>query len=317
MNEPNSSTGNSLPQSNTIPEVSSNQTPLMGNTNVEPVAVKQKEFLTDANTSNKDALYQDLFRKNDDGELVTGKKPKKSGLEIFTYFMTFVTAIIVALTFAAGIHVFIKGQENNTLAENLPFLCKWFHYDINSEEDKGCKTAAMLEAEYREKQKQLESSIVNQLAVYIPLKISSSILSTSKERTFILDTYAKKVNIRTIIEQFETIRKNAISSTISNIECGNISITNMTTFASQCTVYGNHIGELGDARGNTLGSSRIEATLFLEKLADTNASKFILQNPSTMLSTEAIKDSGDIAQPFKTKTVIPLSLRYIQAPSQF
>lgn len=288
----------------------------MGNTSVEPVTVKESDFLSNTNTAEKDALYQDLFRKNADGEIVTGKKPKKSWLELFTQIMTFVTGIVIFLTFASGVHVFIKGQEDTRITEHLWFLCGYINHDINTRDDKGCKTASMLETEYREKQKQLENNIVNQLAVYIPLKVSSNILSASKETAFINTTYTNKVNILDIVKQFEDIRKSS-EVLVNNIECGSFSITNMTTFSSQCTIKGGEIGATGGWRNKSLASSRIEATLFLEKLANTNMSHFILQNPPTTLSTELIKENEDEPKMFKTKTIVPLSLKYLSIPQQF
>lgn len=225
MNQPLTPQNHSVPSNGngmtppSIPEISTSQTPLMGNTLMEPVAVKQSDFLSKDNPAEKDTLYQDLFRKNDDGEIITGKKPRKSGLEIFTRVMTYVTGFVIFFTFAGGVHVFIKNQDDNNIATHLPFLCGYMNYDIHAKENKECKTAKMLETEYQERQKQLEHNIVNQLATYIPLRISSDIFSSSKEHTFIFDTYHSKINTRDIINKFEDVRKKSESAFINNIDC--------------------------------------------------------------------------------------------------
>ncbi len=99
----------------------------------------------------------------------------------------------------------------------------------------------MLETIYLEKQKQLETNIVNQLAVYIPIKVSSNIIDASSEKTFIVDTYNNKVDVKNMIEQFETVRKNASSIMSDNIICSGINITDGARLSTQCTVYGGAI----------------------------------------------------------------------------
>jgi len=248
--------------------------------------------------------------------MVTGGQPKKSVLELFTKVMVYVTSLTVLGTLLFGVHVWVKGQTKSDIAENFPFLCGYITSGIVAKEDPGCKTPTVLEQEYQDKQKVLNTNIINELAVYIPLKVSSNIIDASSEKTFITDTYGSKVDINKVIAQFEQVRKNSESLVASNISCAGLTITNSIVFSTQCTVYGSTIGEPGDAQGRTLGSARIEATRFIENLANSNESGFILENPPTTLSVEDTSSSQDVPSLFKTKTSFPVSLRFISVNSQ-
>lgn len=169
----------------------------------------------------------------------------------------------------------------------------------------------MLESIYTEKQKQLEANIINQLSVYIPIKVSTNIINASSEKTFIVKTYENKTDVRNMMDQFETVRKNASSISNNNIICSGINITDGNRLSTQCTVYGGDIG--AEESPTTLASARVEALHFLEKLANTPESNFILENPPTLLAIDIIKDTRDLPISFKTQTTIPLSLRYVSA----
>lgn len=60
-----------------------------------------------------------------------------------------------------------------------------------------------------------------------------------------------------------------------------------------------------------LGSSRIEALDFLEKLADTTRSSLVLNNYTTSLSIENINDKEAETTGYNTRTTIPINVRYI------
>lgn len=76
----------------------------------------------------------------------------------------------------------------------------------------------------------------------------------------------------------------------------------------QCDIYGAHIGATD--KDGKLGSSRIEALRFIERLAQTRESQFILQSPPTSLTTEEVTDEKDVPAIYQTKTPLVLSLKY-------
>ncbi len=162
--------------------------------------------------------------------------------------MVYVTSLTVLGTLLFGAHVWLKGQPDSTFAENFPFLCSYITSGIEAKEDIGCKTARVLETEYQSRQTVLNRNIVNELATYIPLKVSSNIVDASSEKTFIIEKYNAKVDINAVIEQFEKVRKNSESLVASNINCTGLTITNGVIFSTQCSVYGGAIGDMGDAQ---------------------------------------------------------------------
>lgn len=270
--------------------------------------LSQTEFLKGTDTADRDMLYTDLFQKNADGDFVRTTKTERSKLELFTTIMGFVTPIIVIIALLAGGHAFLKSQTSNTFAENYPFLCGYLNADIIASEDKGCKTASILETEYSEKTKQLQANIVNNLATYIPIKISSSSGGVSPETDLITHIYNSKINLNTIMKQFDQVRSSSQSTGFNNIDCKSLNITQGNTLTVQCDIYGGVIGAVDSI--NSLGSSRLEATRFIERIANTPESGFILETPPTTLSVENIAQNTDTPSLYKTKTSVTLSLKY-------
>lgn len=266
------------------------------------------EFLKGTETSEKDALYSDLFQKNNSTTGLNGTKVERSKLELATTVLGYIVPVIVILAILGGLHAFIKSQSSSTFAENYQFLCGYLNSGIDAKEDKGCKTAVVLENEYKDKTKQLQSSIVNQLATYIPIKISANAAASSPENKFITASYADKVNTNTILTDFEAIRSSSQSPQNSNIECKSLNITAGNVLTVQCSVYGGNIGDT-DENGN-LWSSRIEATRFIERIANTPESHFVLQTPPTSLSVEDTSTMKEVPPVYKTRTMITLSLKY-------
>ena len=161
---------------------------------------------------------------------------------------------------------------------------------------KACKTLTMLKKEYDDRLARLQLEIVTGLTEYIPIKISKNIIDASPERAFILDTFANKVHVDDIIKQFEKIRTSSEYRESPNIECNGISITGGDTLSTQCTIYG----------------ARIEALSFLETMANTARSQFILLNPPSSLNVEILKPGEDTQSIlFGTKTTIQIQVRYV------
>lgn len=269
----------------------------------------QSNFLAGTETAEKDALYSDLFQTNSNWELVWKTKTERSKLEIFTNIMSFITPIFVIIAIGGWVYAFIRGQTDSSLTENMPFLCPVINYDIHAtEEEKSCKTANILQTEFESKTTTLEKEIVDKLATYIPIKVSNTSLN-SKEKIFIKETYKNKVDYIQLIKDFEKVISDTKSQVVDNIFCKNISITNGNTITVQCEIYGGDIGAIDDIK--TLGSSRMEATRFIEEVANSNQSKFLLENPPTILSIEDTTKSKDISPVFKTKTNVTLTMKYI------
>lgn len=281
------------------------------NPQIATTPIVTTDFLKGTETAEKDALYSDLFERNKDGELSRKQEKKRSVLEIFTKIMAFVAPVVVIAAIIAGIHAFVRGQEDNSFVENYPFLCGYLNYDILlPEEERACKTAKIIENEYSEKTKVLKKNIVNQLSVFLPIKISSGSGVVNVERTFITETFEQKDDENAILAQFEKVRKSAQSNIGNNMICSEVNLTAGGNLEIQCDVYGGDIGASDDMVGQ-LGSSRIEAVRFMEKLAKTQESNFIIQTPITSLEVESTENNPEIPAIFKTKTTLNLLLKYI------
>jgi hypothetical protein len=112
------------------------------------------------------------------------------------------------------------------------------------------------------------------------------------------------------MKQFEKMRKWSSYLESPNIECNGISITNGDTLSTQCTIYGWKIG--ADDANSRLGSARIEALSFLENLANTAKSQFILLNPPASLNVETLKPGEDTTSIlFETKTTVQIQIQYV------
>lgn len=268
-----------------------------------------ESFLKTSTTTDSTNPYGDFFQETSDGNISIGAKVKKSELEIATGILGYIVPIVVILGILGIIHVFIRTQESNAFAENYSFICPYLHMGIEAP-DKDCKTLKMIETEYNARLKRLKSEIVIWLSDYIPIKISKNIIDTSPEKDFIKNTFEKKVHVDEIMKQFERMRTGAEYGDISNIECNGISITNWDTLSTQCTIYGGKIG--ADDANNKLWSARIEALSFLENLANTARSQFILLNPPASLNVELIRaGEAEASALFETRTTIQIQVRYV------
>ena len=272
------------------------------------------DFLNGTETASKDALYADLFEKNKDGELIRSQKTKRSVLEIFTTIMGIVTPLLLIASIVGATHAFIRSQETNAWAENFQFLCGYLNYDITTDDPAyECQTATFITQNATERTEKLEKDIIDQLSLYIPLKVSTATASTSAENKKANEIYAEKINANDIITQFDKVRKNAQSAGLENIICESINITNNNQLTAQCSVYGGAIGT-NDTR--QLGSSRIEAIRFLERLWNTQTSQFILNSPPTTLSIESLEKQENIPAIYKTKTTLTISLTFLATQSK-
>ncbi len=274
-------------------------------------------FLTETSdaTKSEDILYNDFFQENNNGELIIGTKKERSGLELLVSVLEYVTITAVITGILFGLHVYIRTSKNLSFIENYPILCPYLNYDINILADqKWCKSIASFQTEYDEKNKILEENILNALAEYIPIKVSSSILDSSPEKTFIINTYASKVRVNDIMEAFEKVKTSAqkISSQSGNnenITCKGITITNSYNLSTQCTILGGAIGN-SDVNGQ-VGSSRIQAMSFIEKLWNTAKSSFIVNTHPVSLSIANLSKDEAEKTWFSTRTVLPIQVRYV------
>ena len=73
--------------------------------------------------------YSDFFDTTSTGS-TQNQKPKKTPLEILTNILGYIISILVFLVIIGSIHVAFRTQERNTIAENYPFLCPYFNYDV-------------------------------------------------------------------------------------------------------------------------------------------------------------------------------------------
>lgn len=269
----------------------------------------QESFLKTSNSTDSANPYWDFFQETSDGSFSIGAKAQKSWLEIATWILGYIVPIAIVLVLLGSIHVFIRTQESNAFAENYDFICPYLNMGIDIV-DKDCKTLTMIEKEYSDRAAKIKEEIITGLTEYIPIKISKNIIDASPEKAFIINTFENKVFVDEIMRQFERIRMNSIHADSGNIECSGISITNWDTMSTQCTIYGWKIGT--DDSFNKLWSARIEALSFLDELANTSKSQFILLNPPSSLNVEILNAWEDAINPqFETRTTIQIQVRYV------
>ncbi len=273
-------------------------------------SITTESFLSTSNTGADSANpYWDFFQEKSDGNLTIGNKVKKSELEIATTILGYLVPILIVIGILWSAHVFVRTQVNNSFAANYPFICPYLNMGIDVD-DKECKTLTMIQEEYKTRTNSLKLEIIDWLTDFIPVKISKNIIDASPEKDFIINTYNNKVKVDDIMKQFEFMRKSSEYPQAPNIECNGISITNGDTFSTQCTVYGGNIGD--DDENNKLGSARIEALSFLENLANTGKSQFIILNPPSSLNVENIRAGEDVKSVlFKTRTTVQIQARYV------
>lgn len=270
-----------------------------------------ESFLSTTSPSITDSSnpYGDFFQETSDGNISIGTKVKKSELEIATGILGYLVPIVIIIGILGIIHVFIRSQSTNTFAENYSFICPYLNMGIDAP-DKECKTMEMIETDYKTREARLKDEIITGLTEYIPIKISKNILDASPEKSFIIETFSNKVYVDDIMKQFEKIRTASLYSSSPNIECNGISITDGDTLSTQCTIFGGKLG--ADDVNNKLWSARIEALSFLERLANTSSSQFILLNPPSSLNVEILKPGEDTTSIlFASRTTVQIQVRYV------
>lgn len=285
-------------------------------------------FLGDTPTVQKqqqENLYNDFFQDDVDGKLKVGKE-KKSGLEVFVNVMKYVTIVVVTLGILFSLHVFMRTRENTSFIESYPFLCPYLNYDIDAPGiEKWCKSISTLKADYDTKFKKLKFDIVEKLTEYVPVKVGVSIQNNSPERVFAIKTYEQKPQVDQVIAAFEKIKKSSQYSGSENIECTTINVTEGYKLSTQCSVLGGPIGVankgvvLSGSLASTLGieSARIMALRFLESIANTEKSSFVLENPPTSLTIEKLDRDEQLRTGFDTKTSVSIQARYVPITPKF
>jgi hypothetical protein len=307
------------------PIVPTIDTPITGSTPVEQSDALDAGtgFLSETPASQKseDALYNDFFQENGNGEITMGAKKERSGLELIVSILEYTTIIMVIIGILAGLHVFIRSSKNISFLENYPFLCPYLHYDVDTgTEEKGCKNIEVIGQEYIAKNQNLEENILSALTEYIPIKVSSSILDASPEKRFIVNTYNSKPHVNNVLEAFEKVKINAQKSSPQsandkNIKCSGITVIEWNILSTQCVIYG---GVMGNSNTNwEIGSARIEALDFMEKLADTTKSSLILYNYPTTLSMETMLEKDGSSSWFTTRTTLPIQVWYVPLIEKF
>lgn len=264
----------------------------------------------------QDTIYEDFFHEGEDGKLTVWTKSSRSGLEIFVNIMKYVVILVVIVWALFTAHVSLRTIKDASIFESYPFLCSYLNYDVNTpEKDKQCKTVATIQSDFDKKTKVLKDDIVAGLSEYIPVQVGANILSTSPERLFAVTSYESKSHIDTVLSSFEKTKKSAQYQSLENIDCTGVVVRQWNALSTQCSVYGGNIGDTSDSTANGgvpgLASSRIEALRFLEILADTSKSSFVLDNPPTSLSIEKLSKEEWIKTGFQTRTTIPVQVRYV------
>lgn len=281
----------------------------------------EKSFISNSVNPKNDTVYGDFFQETSDGNITIWARAQKSNLEIFTTIVGYIIPVLIIVSILWSAHVYLRNQENGKITENYPFLCSYLNYGIkwlptassSTEGNEPCKSIKQIGLEYEDKQKDLSEQIVKKLAEYIPIKITKNIILTSPERTFIINTYRDKVHMDAIIDQFEAVRKSALSQGSNNIECNGLTIAWDGKVTTQCTVYGWEVWD--DDTNGKLWSARIEALRFVELFSETSKSQFILLNPPTSMSMEDISDPT-IGKWFQTRTTVSIVAQYVKFNEQ-
>lgn len=261
-----------------------------------------------ANT--EDILYNDFFQESSNGEVMIGSKVTRSSLEVLVSIAQYITIFVVLIWIFWAAHVFVRSIDNASFLENYPFLCPYLNYDlINDANEKWCKNVGAINKEYTEKKSTLENNIIAALTEYIPIKVSASILDASPEKKFIITTYDNKPNITKVIEALQKVIDESQYVLWDNISCNGISIRNGYQLSTQCTILGWDIGN-SDINGQ-IGSSRIEALKFIDKLSNTSKYSLILENRPTSLTYEKLAQKEAEKLGFSTRTIVPVQVTYV------
>jgi hypothetical protein len=274
-------------------------------------STEETSFITSGkeDTNQADSTYNDFFQENGDGNISIGKKTQKSWLEITTTILGYMLPVFIVLTLLWSFHVYIqRGGWAQAIKENYKFLCPYLNYAVTlpSDEHK-CDPLGIIESSYNKKRSDIETEIIAKLNEYIPIKLTKSILLGSPERKFAETVYDNKLHMDVVMRKFEEVRNSAKSLEGNNSVCNGISISGDGMITTQCTIYGNSSGN-DDENGN-LGSARIEALRFINTIADTAKSQFILLNPPTSLSMESV-DTKDFSK-FVTRTTLSIQAKYV------
>ncbi len=276
---------------------------------------------TPAPQKSEDTLYNDFFQENSNGEITIGAKKERSGLELLVTVLEYTAILFVIIGVLGAIHVFIRTMNNTEFFKSYTFICPYLQYDINiPDEDKWCNSISTTINTYTEKNKILEENIITALTDYIPIKVSSSILDASPEKNFIISAYNTKPHVNEVLEAFENIKtkvqKSSPDPTLdSNIKCNGISVTQWNILSTQCVVYG---GAIWSSNTNgEIGSARIEAINFMEKLGNTAESSLLLSAFPTTLTIETIWEKDSLNPGFKTRTTLPIQVTYVPLIEKF
>ncbi len=274
-------------------------------------------FLNDTTGSVKseDTLYNDFFQETG-GEMTLWTKKERSWLEVLVNVLEWTTIFVVVIGAVMALHVFVRTLNNASFLESYSFICPYLNYDVEgiSDTEKWCKNIDVIEKEYSEEKVALETNIIEALTEYIPIKVSSSILDASPEKQFIIDTFKNKPKINNVLETFEQVKlvaqKNLTpTGNQTTIKCSGISVTNGNTLSTQCTIFGRDIGN--DDTNGKIGSARVEALNFIEKISDTTNSSLILNSYPTSMSIEVVDTAEAKEQGYSTRTTIPINVTYI------
>ena len=113
----------------------------------------------------------------------------------------YVTVIVILLGILGVLHVTVRNTQSSELIKNYPFFCGYLSYDIETPtpQEKNCKTITAIKKDYEDRFATLKDNIVDALTEYIPIKVSSSILDASPEKSFAIETYKNKPKVNDVL----------------------------------------------------------------------------------------------------------------------
>lgn len=190
--------------------------------------------------------------------------------------------------------------------EALP-VCDYLSFGIDGYVNDQCKTPTQIVADKTEEQKQVTSTLVNNLLVLVPKRLEAGDALNSPEVQFIKErTGDSRVAFKKVVDEFheKIVAKSDYQG--EDVSCSRFKFNEKGDFSVDCETYG---GSLNDSAFKESRSSRITAIGMLSRL---EASDFRIINPPKALDIAKYSTAEvGIRSTFSTVTRLQLNLRYV------
>ena len=236
----------------------------------------------------------------------TPKQGKKDPLEIGAKTLDTVMKVSLVALVIFGIDSSIRSLETPGFLEALP-VCDYLSFGIDGYANEQCKTPTQIVADKSEEEKQVTSTLANNLLVLVPKRLEAGDALNSPEVQFIKERSGdSRVAFKKVIDDFQEKIVAKSDYYGEDISCSRFKFNEKGEFSVDCETYG---GSLNDSAFKESRSSRITAIGMLSRL---EASDFRIINPPKALDIAkySAADVG-IRSTFSTVTRLQLNLRYV------